>query len=195
LIGGVDIYLLDQIIKNRFPRGTRILDAGCGGGRNISWFLRSGYDVSGVDSSEVSITSLQKHVAAMAPQLPAGNFRVEPVEHMSFADETFDAVLSIAVLHFARHPEHFEAMLREMWRVLRPGGVCFARLGSTVGIEDRVLPLENGRFAVPDGSTRYLVSMDMLVRLTNDLGARLLEPIKTVNVQNMRCMTTWVVGK
>ena len=42
---------------------------------------------------------------------------------------------------------------------------------------------------------RYLVSLEDLLRTTNDLGGELLDPVKTVNVQNLRCMTTWVVGK
>ncbi|MFT3743892.1 MAG: hypothetical protein QM785_06305 [Pyrinomonadaceae bacterium] len=41
--GGIDIYLFDQIQKGRFSPGMKILDAGCGGGRNIHWLLRNGY--------------------------------------------------------------------------------------------------------------------------------------------------------
>lgn len=195
LVGGVDIYLLDQILKGRFPAGARILDAGCGGGRNISWFLRSGYDVCGVDMTPGSIAAVQGAAARLAPRLPADNFRVEPVEALSFANETFNAVLSIAVLHFARDPQHFEQMIHEMWRVLKTGGVLFARLASTIGIEDRVRPIGNGHYAVPDGSVRYLVDLERLQALTKQLNGRLIEPIKTVNVQNLRCMTTWVVEK
>lgn len=195
LIGGVDIYLLDQILKGRFPAGSRILDAGCGGGRNISWFLRSGYEVCGVDTTPGSIAALLATAARVAPGVAGENFRVEPVEALSFPDESFDAVLSIAVLHFARDPEHFNQMMHEMWRVLRSGGIFFARLASTIGIEDRVQPVGNGHYAVPDGSMRYLVDMESLQLLTKQLNGRLLEPIKTVNVQNLRCMTTWVVEK
>lgn len=194
-IGGVDIYLLDQILKNRFPPGIGILDAGCGGGRNISWFLRSGYNVSGVDTYAAAVAGLQEMARRVAPGLPAENFRVEPVEKMTFADGSFDAVLSIAVLHFARDHAHFTEMLQEMWRVLKPGGLLFVRLGSRIGIENRVVPRGEGRYSVPDGSIRYLVDLETLVQLTAELGGRLLEPVKTVNVQNMRCMTMWVVRK
>ncbi len=194
-IGGVDVYLLDQIVKGRFINHTRILDAGCGGGRNAAWFIRNGYDVSAVDISPVAVASIRQQAANFAPSLSAENFRVEPVEKMTFGDRTFDAVLSIAVLHFAHDEAHFRHMLNEMWRVLRPGGILFARLGSTIGIEHLVRPLGQGRYAVPDGSSRFLVSLETLTQLTFDLHANLLEPIKTVNVENLRCMTTWVVEK
>ncbi len=195
LVGGVDIYLLDQILKGRFRADARIFDAGCGGGRNISWFLRSGYDVSGVDTTPGSIAAVQQAAARLSPGLSLQNFRVEPVEDVSFPDASFDAVLSIAVLHFARDPGHFNQMLQEMWRVLKPGGIFFARLASTIGIETLVQPVGNGHYAVPDGSIRFLVDLETLQSLTKQLGARLLEPIKTVNVQNLRCMTTWVIQK
>jgi len=194
-IGGMDIYLLDQIMKYRFPAGTRILDAGCGSGRNIRWFLQNGYDVSAVDGSPHSVASARQMAAEVAPHLPSENFRVEMVEHLSFADASFDAVLSIAVLHFARDDWHFSAMVKEMWRVLKPGGFLFARLASNIGIEERVQLSGEGRYAIPDGSERYLVDQQVLERLTASMNGRLLEPVKTVNVQNLRCMTTWVVGK
>ena len=47
--GGIDIYLFDQLLKGRFVPGMRILDAGCGSGRNLVYFLRSGYEVFAVD--------------------------------------------------------------------------------------------------------------------------------------------------
>ncbi len=151
--------------------------------------------MSAIDTSAAAVASVRQSAAQDHPHLPAENFRVEPVEHITFADESFDAVLSIAVLHFARDDAHFRKMFSEMWRVLRPGGVLFARLGSTIGIEHLVRPLGDGRYAVPDGSTRFLVDLESLTQLTMELDAQLIEPIKTVNVQNFRCMTTWVMGK
>ena len=88
---------------------------------------------------------------------------------------------------------HFEALLTEMARVLAPGGLLFARLASDIGIEQAVQPLGQGRFTLPDGSDRYLVDEATLVEWTQRLGATLLDPIKTTNVQGLRCMTTWVL--
>ena len=161
LFGGIDIYLFDQIQKGRFERGMRILDAGCGGGRNIFYFLRSGFDVFGIDRSREAIDDVRKLAASLAPELPAGNFRVAPIDEIPLEDSAFDAVISSAVLHFAADEEHFRRMLDGMWRVLRPGGMLFVRLASSIGIESRVVPLGGRRFALPDGSERFLVDEEV----------------------------------
>lgn len=195
LVGSVDVYLFDQILKGRFAPGCRILDAGCGGGRNLVFFLRAGYPVFGVDREPGLVESTRRLAARWAPHLPAENFRVEPVEELSFDDASFDAVLASALLHFARDTRHFKAMMAELWRVLAPGGFFFARLASTIGIEDRVEPLKDRRFHLPDGSDRYLVDEAMLTDYASALGAQQVEPIKTTNVQNLRAMTTWCLVK
>lgn len=193
--GGLDIYLFDQLLKGRFDSGMRILDAGCGSGRNLVYFLRSGYEVCGVDESSEAIARTRRLAAELAPQLPADNFRIEPVEHLSFPDSDFDVVVSSAVLHFAGSEDHWDLMIREMWRVLKPGGIFFARLASSIGMEDKVELIEGRRYHLPDGSDRFLVDEAMLVRVTAALGGELFEPIKTTLVQNMRAMTTWCVRK
>lgn len=193
--GQIDIYLFDQLLRGRVRPGMRVLDAACGGGRNLVYLLQSGFDVFATDADGLAVDSVRRLAAQLAPQLPAENFRLEPVERMSFPDAFADAVLSSAVLHFARDDEQFDAMVREMWRVLKPGGMLFCRLASSIGMEDRVRNVGGRRFALPDGSERYLVDEAMLMNLTTRLGGRLLDPLKTTVVQNQRCMTTWVVSK
>lgn len=193
--GGIDIYLFDQLLKGRVVGGMRVLDAGCGPGRNLVYLLKSGYDVFGVDESSEAIARTRRLAAALAPQLPEENFRVEAVERMSFADRSFEVVLSSAVLHFASDEDSWQAMLEEMWRVLKPGGIFFARLASTIGIENQVEVIEGRRYHLPDGSDRFLVDEAMLLRVSGDLGGEFIEPIKTTVVQNMRAMTTWCLRK
>jgi SAM-dependent methyltransferase len=193
--GGIDIYLFDQLLKGRFTPRMQVLDAGCGGGRNLVYFLRSGFDVSGVDQSNEAIAHTRSVASALAPHLPTGNFRVERVERMSFADSSFDVVISSAVLHFARDEEHWQSMVREMWRVLKRGGIFFARLASGIGIEEKIEQLEGRRYHLPDGSDRFLIDEQMLLSTTCSLNGELLEPLKTVIVHNMRSMTTWCVRK
>jgi len=193
--GGIDIYIFDQLLKGRFVPGMRVLDAGCGAGRNLVYFLRSGYEVFAVDESEEAISRVRKLAAALAPQLPAENFRVGSVARLSADFEEFDVVLSSAVLHFARDEAHWQAMVDEMWRVLKPGGIFFARLASTIGMENELKLIEGRRYRLPDGSDRFLVDEAMLHRVTAALGGEFIEPIKTTVVENMRAMTTWVAKK
>lgn len=193
--GQIDIYLFDQLLRGRIAPGMRVIDAGCGGGRNLVYFFRNGYDISGVDTDPAAIRSVRAVAKRLAPELPETNFSAEPVEEMAFPDAFADVVLSSAVLHFAKDDEHFDRMVREMWRVLRPGGLLFCRLASDIGMETRMQRIEGRRCLLPDGSERYLVDQAMLLWLTRDLGGRLVDPLKTTIVQDERCMTTWVVRK
>jgi SAM-dependent methyltransferase len=195
LFGGIDIYLFDQILKGRITSDMKILDAGCGGGRNIAYLMRCGCEVLGVDESFDAVVEVQKLAADLAPHLPPDNFQVAKVHELPFADGEFDAVLCSAVLHFAADEERFRAMVHEVWRVLAPGGLFFSRLASSIGIEDRIELIQGRRYHLPDGTDRFLVDEAMLLALTDELGGELLDPIKTTNVQGKRCMTTWVVGK
>jgi SAM-dependent methyltransferase len=193
--GQIDIYLFDQLLKGRITPGMRVLDAGCGAGRNLVYFLREGYEVFGVDTDPSAIEYTQRLAAALAPALPASNFRVETIEEPTFPDAFADVVLSSAVLHFARSDKHFEAMVRGTWRVLKPGGLLFCRLASSIGMEHQVHEIAGRRFRLPDGSERYLVDEPLLLRLTAELRGQLADPLKTTIVQNQRCMTTWIVTK
>lgn len=193
--GDIDIYLFDQILKERFATGASILDAGCGGGRNLVYFLRNGFNVFAVDNNPEAVEYVRALAKNLAPNLPPQNFQISPVEKMPFADASLDAVISNAVLHFADDEPHFSAMIREMWRVLKTGGLFFARLASSIGIEDKIESSGDGRYLLPDGSERFLVDEETLVSLTNKLNGIWIEPLKTTNVQNLRCMTTWVLRK
>ena len=147
-----------------------------------------------MDSDESSISRVRWLAVRQSPSLPAENFQVAPVERMPWPDASMDAVIASAVLHFARDVAHFNAMVDEMWRVLAPGGLFFARLASNIGIESAV-PSAGRRVTIPDGSVRFVVDEQMLLDCTSRLGGRLADPIKTTNVQQERCMTTWVVDK
>jgi tellurite methyltransferase len=193
--GDIDIYLFDQLLRGRITKGMTVVDAGCGSGRNLVYLLREGYDVYGADSDPQAIEATRRLAASLAPGLPQQNFRVESVEAMSFPDGLAGVVLSSAVLHFARDDSHFGAMLRGAWRVLKPGGLLFCRLASSIGIEHQIERVAGRRFHLPDGSERYLVDEPILLKLTEELGARLADPLKTTVVQNQRSMTTWVLRR
>ena len=195
LFGHIDIYLFDQLLRGRITPRMRVLDAGCGGGRNSRYLMHCGAEVFGVDGDPDQIDRIRAVAGEAAPDLPADNFFVGRLTELPFPDRYFGAVICSAVLHFAKDESEFEGMVAEMWRVLGQGGIFFVRLASTIGIADRISRLV-GRWArLPDGTDRFLVDEEYLLRITADLGGELLDPIKTTNVQNMRAMTTWVLGK
>jgi SAM-dependent methyltransferase len=191
--GDIDVYVFDQLLRGRIRPGMRVLDAGCGHGRNLVYLLRAGIEVFAIDEDPNAILAVRALAARSAPALPATHFKVESVEAMTIPDASMDVVISSAVLHFARDDAHFEAMVRRMWRTLVPGGLLFCRLAASTGIEARVSALGSGRYLLPDRSERYLVSESRLVDLTQTLGGTLVDPIKSTIVQDMRCMATWVV--
>jgi len=193
--GNIDIYLFDQILKGNYDDCKKILDVGCGAGRNLVYFLQNGIEVYTVDPDPQSVADVKKLAGELAPALPETNFVIASAEDLPFEDASFDLVICNAVLHFARSAEHFDAMLSSIWRVLKPGGLFFARLASDIGLETLMLPTGHGRYWMPDGTERFLVNEKMLMDYTRLLNAKLYEPIKTTNVQNMRCMTTWCLQK
>lgn len=195
LFGQIDIYLFDQVLRGRIVPGMSVFDAGCGRGRNLVFFLGQGYDVSAIDPDPDSIESVRALAGRLAPGLPASNFRAEAAESSSFPGGCADVVLSSAVLHFARDEAHFRAMLEGTWRLLKPGGLFFCRLASSIGMEQRFSPLSGRRFVLPDGTERFLVDEPYLLRLTEELGGAPLDPLKTTIVQDRRCMTTWVLRR
>lgn len=177
----------------------RILDAGCGDGRNLVYLLRNSrnqaLEIFGADRDPRAIAAVRRLSANLAPHLPAENFRKETIEAMSFPDAAADFLIASAVLHFASGDEHFEAMLRGAWRTLKQGGLFFCRLASSIGIESEIRQIDGRRFLLPDGSERYLADEQLLDELAERIGGRLADPLKTTVVQHQRSMTTWVLRK
>ena len=193
--GSIDIYLFDQLLKGRFDNCENVIDIGCGGGRNIYYFLKNDYNVYGVDIDGNAIDIVRSLAKHLSPATPPDHFVVAKAEDIPFGDSMFDLVICSAVLHFANDKTHFEQMLQSAWRVLKPGGFFFARLASGIGIETLVKSIGNGKYLLPDASIRFLVNDAMLNQYTKELNGELFEPIKTTNVSNLRAMTTWCLRK
>jgi SAM-dependent methyltransferase len=171
----------------------RVLDAGCGYGRNLVYLLRHGCGVLALDADPDGVAHVRRMAESFNPGQPAENFQVGAIEQMPFLDHCADVVLCSSVLHFSRDQAHFQAMLAELWRVLRPGGLLFTRIGSRIGMDFD--PLGNGLYRTGDGSAWFLVDEAMLMIQTAQWNATLVDPLKTTIVQNHRCMTTWVLRK
>lgn len=191
--GQIDIYLFDQILRGNIEPSMTVLDAGCGYGRNLVHLLRTGCQVFAIDEDPQAVEHVRRLSASLQTGLPVENFQVGQLEHISFPSAFADVVLSSAVLHFAHDDRHFRAMLAELWRVLKPGGLLFCRLGSKIGMDFE--RLRGNIYRIPDGSQWFLVDQPMLLALTGELNAVLVDPLKTTIVQDYRCMTTWVLRK
>jgi SAM-dependent methyltransferase len=191
--GQIDIYVFDQILRGNMAPGMRVLDAGCGYGRNLVHLFREGCEVFALDEDAEGVEHVRRLSASLMTGLPTKNFQVGSIEKMPFPDGFADVVICSAVLHFARDDMHFRTMLAELWRVLRPGGMLFCRLGSRIGMDFEWV--QGNRFIIGDGSEWFLVSEEMLLDLTEEMNAVLVDPLKTTIVQDFRCMTTWVLRK
>lgn len=191
--GQIDIYLFDQILRGNVTTDMCVLDAGCGYGRNLVHLLREGCQVFALDQDADGVEHVRQLSASLQTGLPAANFQVGSIEQMPFPDGLADVVICSAVLHFAHNEDHFRAMLAELWRVLKPGGLLFCRLGSRIGMDFK--RLRDNVFLLPDGSQWYLVDQEMLEELAEEMNAVQVDPLKTTIVQDYRCMTTWVLRK
>lgn len=194
-LGQIDIYLLDALLKGRFSPGMRILDAGCGEGRNLQWFIRNNYDAWACDKNPGAIRMLQYVTRSLNKQFDKNRFITVPLEELPYPDAMFDAVICNAVLHFAENKSNFTSMWAQLYRVLKPGGTLFVRMTSSLGLENRVKESSEGKYSLPDGSLRFLLTPTLLEELLQNYPAHLLEPVKSVLVKDARSMATLVLQK
>ena len=189
-IGNIDIYLLDQIIKNRYQAKDKILDAGCGNGRNIYWFYQNNFNIYGIDRDKKTIDYVKETYLEIKE-----NFTHTELSCIPYQDTFFHHIISNAVLHFSESTSHFKMMFAELVRVLKVNGSLFIRMTSTIGIENNITEISEGVYTLPDGTTRFLITRKLIKELVKTHHLLFLEPLKTVNVNDMRCMTTLVFKK
>ncbi|MEP2935208.1 MAG: class I SAM-dependent methyltransferase [Gilvibacter sp.] len=189
-IEGVDIYLLDQILKGRYLKEHSILDAGCGAGRNLKWFYQNGMTIFGIDNDPDKIALAKANYASQQ-----ANFINGELDNMPYKDVQFDHIICSAVLHFASNTEHFYKMLGEMIRVLKPNGTLFVRLTSTFATSKNFEQTGQGLYNLRDGTERFLLTPELLAVTLESFPLALIEPLKTVNVNDLRCMSTLVLQK
>lgn len=195
IFGDIDIYLFDQLLKGRIQKGMTVLDAGCGNGRNSIYLMKAGVDVYGVDSSEKAIQQIRESAVQISPDIPWQHFMVADLASLPHASAMFDVVICSAVLHFSKEEAHFRSMVQELVRVLKPGGMLFCRLSTTIGLKDKLNKVAEHKYQMSHGPVWFLADEDMLISLEKELKAVRMEPLKTVLVEQERTMTTWVLRK
>lgn len=196
LLGNIDIYLLDQILKGNFSMDMKILDVGCGEGRNSVYFLREGYQIFGVDKNPVAIQMARIQAQSIQQNYDVHRFQTALVEDMPFHKGAFDAMISSAVLHFAKNTAHFHRMMDEMMRILKPGGTLFLRMTTGfAGILDKSTAIGDGIYLLPDGSQRFVLTEELLGEIQKKHHLLHLEAPKSVLVHGQRAMGVLVLQK
>ncbi len=118
--------LLDDVIKE-LPPGARILDIGCGTGEHLVHLKRLGFRIAGIEPAPFMLAEARR-------LLPDADLRSGVATELPFEDESFDLCLSVEVLRYL-HREDIEQSLREMRRVLAPGGKAFVTLVNAYALD------------------------------------------------------------
>lgn len=194
--GNLDIYIFDQLLKGNITPNSKILDAGCGAGRNHYHFIKEGYDVSAFDLNAEALENARNTAKELNYQ-NLNQLKQGDMTNIPFESNSFDFIINVAVLHFAENRTHFEQMLRELVRVCKPSGTILIRVASNIGIKHLLYPIDEKaqRYLMPDESERFVMNEEDFEYFTEKAGCQMAEPIKTTNVANLRCMTTWVIVK
>lgn len=189
LLKNIDLYLLDQVLKGRINKSSKILDAGCGTGRNSRFFIENGYLISGFDPNEESVQELQQEYPEVA-----NRYEVSDIENYG-AKTSYDFVICNAVLHFAHSHIQFRLMMDKLSSFLGLKGILFIRMTSEFAVPKPYKMDEDGRSELPDGTEKYLLTKGELTEAMSRNGLHLIEPLKTINVSNERSMSTIVLTK
>jgi ubiquinone/menaquinone biosynthesis C-methylase UbiE len=111
-----------EMVESAVPRGSRILDVGCGTGEMVAKLTERGYEAWGVDLAEPMI-------AFASERYGSSRFRVGDIEKIPFDDSTFDAVVCLGVVEYLVDDEQ---ALKEIRRVLKPGGSAIVSTPSAI---------------------------------------------------------------
>ena len=150
-------------------QGETVLDAGCGHGEYTVFALSRGATVSAIDMSERMIAYTKS--LCEREDLPLQEISQQSVLDIQYPDDTFDTVYCLSVLECLPDPE---AAVRELTRVLKPGGTLYLDVSNAIAVHWRILfivmQLMN---AGPKGNMRYFMPSTLL-RMVRDSGC---EPV------------------
>ena len=177
------------MLKGKITKGSKILDAVCGTGRNSRFFIENGYQIKGFDPNENSIVAFQKEYPNYI-----GKYVVSDIESFKGRD-SYDFVTCNAVLHFAESLRHFRTMIDGLSSFLNPTGTLFIRMTSDFAVPKPYEVNKDGRSELPDVTERYLLSKKEPSGAMTRNRLYFVEPLKTINVNDERRMSTIVLTK
>lgn len=176
---GVDIYLLDLVLRGVIPPGASVLDIGCGAGRNLAFLAHAGATITAVDADPAAVAACSQRLG----QGPGSHQCIVGTLPDLGLEQRFDAVVCIAVLHFAPDQAAFHRWADVCWQRLLPGGIFLARLATRIA-----LPEAAAHFA-------YRPTLDDIVACEQRWQASRIDPLKTTLVEERRVMSTWTLRK
>ncbi|BDD06399.1 class I SAM-dependent methyltransferase [Aureibacter tunicatorum] len=183
-LGNMDLYLMDQLLKGRFEKEHRILDVGCGEGRNLYYFIQQGYEIYGIDQDRQAIKFLKMLSKTLNSDLDADCFIHGDASDMPYPPRAFDVVICNAVLHFAKDLENFMQMISELERVVKLEGSVFIRMAFDLD----GMPELNEEFP-------FRLNRTLLEKVKKKFDFEEIEPFKTVLIPEMRSMATIILKK
>ncbi|MBR9680786.1 MAG: class I SAM-dependent methyltransferase [Candidatus Altiarchaeota archaeon] len=105
-----------EAFLHNLPSNERVLDSGCGPGRDLKTFTKKGIrEVYGIDLAE-SMVKIAKERA------PEANIQKMSVTNLKYSNNFFDGIFSVGVFHHLDKPD-FEKAVKEAYRVLKRNGI------------------------------------------------------------------------
>ncbi len=177
-LGNMDLFLMDQLLKGRLKKEFRILDAGCGEGRNLKYFISNGFNIYGIDRHPGAIQMLRYSANTWNKQFNTEKFQVGDIRSLPYENDSFDFVICIGVLHFSDDLEDYLRMMSEMVRVTKSGKSLFIRMDSSEGLKGAYPEIDGGKKVLQDGTIRFLAGRRLLEDTLKRFDLEWVEPLR-----------------
>lgn len=182
-LGNIDLFLLDQILKGRFEQAESILEVGCGEGRNLTYFIRNGYDVWGIDNNPTALKMLHMMGRSLHKTFDKEKFIEADISGIPFPPQSFDAIICASVLHFLPSEDAFFAAWDTMMKVLRKDGFLFLSMYSNIPFPGKMQ------------SDFFLLTGTLYQTVLHRYKLQEVEPVKTVAMGNTQPLAYLILQK
>ena len=179
----MDLFLMDLILKGKIPSNARVLDVGCGEGRNGIHFIQQGHEYHGwdIDSSKLKLLEY----LAKTFDASHAHFKIQDIRSAE-ADRFFDFIICSRMLHFAESKVDFLLMWEKLSGQLKRGGILYVSMDSIID-NDLWKKLEHGKIKFPDARIHFALTSDIYEEIKK--GFEEIEPLKTLVYHNKRAQS------
>ncbi len=170
----MDLFLMDLILKGNLDPKSKVLDVGCGEGRNGVFFIQNGFEYHGWDTDESKLRLIEyisKNLKKSSTQ-----FELIDLRESTLRDQ-FDLIICSRVLHFARSKDDFDEMWNKLVHLLRSGGILYLSMDSVVDVAIGK-ELEDGLVEFPDQKIRFALTCELYEDIKK--GFDEIEPLRTL---------------